>query len=105
MTSYRRSVIRRTRIPAATPGDPVSSNVPIPHRLTRREHELVSLWAQGFSDPEIANRWQRSYFSVRTYAKRVFAKLQVHSRAQAVLLVFAVAAPDSSVTEPGGRRQ
>jgi DNA-binding NarL/FixJ family response regulator len=56
-------------------------------RLTPREHEVLRLLAQGMSDKEIAERLYVGSGTVRTHVVRIFGKLGVHSRLQA--LVFA----------------
>jgi DNA-binding NarL/FixJ family response regulator len=56
-------------------------------QLTPREHEVLLLLAQGMSDKEIAERLYVGSGTVRTHVVRIFGKLGVHSRLQA--LVFA----------------
>jgi DNA-binding NarL/FixJ family response regulator len=55
--------------------------------LTRREREVLRLLAEGLSDKEIAERLYVGSGTVRTHVVNIFAKLEVHSRLQA--LVFA----------------
>jgi two-component system, NarL family, nitrate/nitrite response regulator NarL len=56
--------------------------------LTRRETEVLRLLAQGLSQREIAGRLTISPKTVGTHIEHVLRKLGVHSRAQAVALVF-----------------
>lgn len=53
--------------------------------LTRREHEVLALMAQEFSNQAIAEELSLSLKTVRNYTSNIFAKLQVADRAGAVL--------------------
>jgi DNA-binding NarL/FixJ family response regulator len=52
--------------------------------LAPREHEVLGLLAQGFLYKEIADQLAISLPTVNTYIRRIYEKLHVHSRAQAV---------------------
>lgn len=52
--------------------------------LWPREAEILSLLAKGLLKKEIAERLGLSYWTVQTHVGRIYKKLQVHSRAQAV---------------------
>ncbi len=52
--------------------------------LSRRENEVLALLAQGYLYKEIADTLGISIQTVNTYIRRIYEKLQVHSRAQAV---------------------
>ena len=52
--------------------------------LSARELEVLELLAKGFLIKEIADQTGLGYGTVRTYIRRVYEKLQVHSRSQAV---------------------
>jgi DNA-binding NarL/FixJ family response regulator len=52
--------------------------------LSARELEVLELLAKGFLVKEIADRSNLGYGTVRTYIRRIYEKLQVHSRSQAV---------------------
>jgi DNA-binding NarL/FixJ family response regulator len=54
--------------------------------LSPREQEILDGLAQGFLIKEIADRLDLRFDTVRTYIRRIYEKLQVHSRAQAVAL-------------------
>jgi DNA-binding CsgD family transcriptional regulator len=52
--------------------------------LTRREHEVVTLVAEGLTNAEIARRLWIAPGTVRRHLENVFAKLEVHTRTAAV---------------------
>ena len=53
--------------------------------LTEREREILTLIAQGYKNPEIAERFTLSPKTVRNHVSNIISKLQVTDRAQAVL--------------------
>ena len=55
-----------------------------PRNLTRRELEVLSLLVEGLSQPEIAEKLFISPKTVGKHIEHILAKLDVHSRAQAV---------------------
>ena len=54
--------------------------------LSLREQEVLALLALGYSNPEIAEELFLSVDTVKTYVRRVFAKLGVNNRTNAALL-------------------
>ena len=52
--------------------------------LSPREQEVLDLLAQGFLYKEIADRLTVSYATIRTHVERIYQKLRVRSRSQAV---------------------
>jgi len=52
--------------------------------LSARELEVLDMLAKGHLIKEIADRLDISFGTVRTYIRRIYEKLHVHSRAQAV---------------------
>jgi DNA-binding NarL/FixJ family response regulator len=54
--------------------------------LSKRENEVLALLAQGYLYKEIADSLGISLETVNTYIRRIYEKLHVHSRAQAVAL-------------------
>jgi DNA-binding NarL/FixJ family response regulator len=64
--------------------------------LTDRELEVFTLIARGLSNTEIAERLFLGETTVKTHVSRVFAKLDVRDRVQAV-----VAAYEAGIVRPG----
>jgi DNA-binding NarL/FixJ family response regulator len=54
--------------------------------LTPRERELVELIAQGLDNAQVAARLALSEKTVRNHITRIFDKLQVENRSQAIVL-------------------
>ena len=54
------------------------------HKLTPAQVDVLRLLASGRSTTEIANDTGRSRETIRTHAKRVYAKLGVRNRNQAL---------------------
>jgi DNA-binding NarL/FixJ family response regulator len=52
--------------------------------LSQREREVLELLARGFLYKEIADKLQIGVATVNTYIRRIYEKLHVRSRAQAV---------------------
>ena len=52
--------------------------------LSKRENEVLSLLAQGYLYKEIADTLGIAFETVNTYIRRIYEKMHVHSRAQAV---------------------
>ena len=55
------------------------------NNLSQREHQLLTLMALGCSNKEIAQKLFLSTGTVKSYSSRMFEKLCVHGRTQAVL--------------------
>ena len=72
-------------------GEPVGFDGASPNGLSRfvelsdRESEVLALIARGLTNAEIADELYLSVETVKTYVKRLYAKLDVHNRAQAAV--------------------
>ena len=58
------------------------------NKLSERELEIINLLAKGMSYKMVATECFISIDTVRTYIKRIYEKLQVHSVTEAVHKVF-----------------
>ncbi|MFA4964675.1 MAG: response regulator transcription factor [Thermoleophilia bacterium] len=58
--------------------------------LTEREREVLVLVARGMTNGDIAAHLFLSEGTVKTHVKRIFAKLGLHDRTQAVILAYEV---------------
>lgn len=54
--------------------------------LTPREHEVLELLAEGLSNSQIADKLHISQKTVRNHVTRIYSKLDVNSRAKAIVL-------------------
>lgn len=54
-------------------------------RLTPREEEILKLLAQGYVTKEISDKLGISYYTSQTHMKKIYEKLHVRSRTEAVL--------------------
>jgi DNA-binding NarL/FixJ family response regulator len=62
------------------------TNVPVndAEELSGREREVLELLAKGYLIKEIADQLDLGFDTVRTYIRRIYEKMHVHSRSQAV---------------------
>ncbi len=82
--------VRMPEVPSTTP--------PELDALTEREREVLTLIGHGLGNAEIAQRLYLSMATVKTHVNRVFAKLGLRDRAQAVVLAY-----ETGVVRPGDR--
>lgn len=72
-------------------GERVGFDGPTPRQAARvvelsdRESEVLALIARGLTNAQIAEELYLSIETVKTYVKRLYAKLDVHNRAQAAV--------------------
>jgi DNA-binding NarL/FixJ family response regulator len=71
----RRVLLRLRGVPAAPAEDTT---------LSSREAQVLELVAKGFTFEEIAQRLAVSHHTVQTFVRRIYAKLEVHSKTEAV---------------------
>lgn len=79
--SIARKVVQFFHRPAAATSSPKT------HVLSEREREVLELLSRGYLYKEIAETLGVSYDTVTTYGRRIYEKLHVHSRAQAVAML------------------
>ena len=56
--------------------------------LTLREQEVLELMVQGMSVPDMAERVSISYGTAKTHVSHIYKKLDVHSRDEALALLY-----------------
>jgi DNA-binding NarL/FixJ family response regulator len=83
------SVTRRLiRDFVARPVDPLQASASRLDPLTDREREILALVATGRANADIAAQLTISVATVKTHVSRLLAKLQVHDRAQLVVIAY-----------------
>ena len=63
---------------------PTGTASEVTEELSTREHEVLDLLSQGFMYKEIADKLGISFETVRTYIRRIYEKLHVRTRTEAV---------------------
>ena len=93
--SILRRLIAHHSIAPGTAAEPRHA-IPGLQQLTEREFEVFLLLGRGFSNQEIARELWISESTVKTHVTRLFAKLELRDRAQAVILAY-----ESGLVSPG----
>jgi DNA-binding NarL/FixJ family response regulator len=73
-----------TRFRHAAPDADQPANLDAPTTLSVREREVLNFITKGFTTQEIAQLMQLSHFTVRTFVRRIYSKLKVTSKAEAI---------------------
>ncbi|HEY1360574.1 MAG TPA: response regulator transcription factor [Thermoleophilaceae bacterium] len=90
------AVTRRLVERFASMPDPGSKPPPGYEELTEREREVFAMVARGLTNAQIGDRLVVSQATVKTHVARIFSKLDLHDRAQAVVLGY-----ESGIVRPG----
>lgn len=56
--------------------------------LSERENEILRLMAKGFGNKEIGVKLDISYYTVRAHLRKIYEKLHVHGRSEAVAMAM-----------------
>lgn len=83
-SSIARRVIQAFRKPHSAPLPEASGRTSVLEKIAPREREILELLAKGYLQKEIADQLGISLSTVRTLTGRIYEKLHVHSRGQAV---------------------
>jgi len=90
-------VITRRLIESYTRRPPPQERPTALAELTPRELDVLKLVARGLSNGDIARELIVGDATVKTHVARIFSKLDLHDRAQAVVLAY-----ESGLVQPGG---
>ncbi|MFD6888532.1 response regulator [Streptomyces sp. NPDC059957] len=86
--SITRRLVERCASASAARGGGVPAAHPDLDVLTPREREVLTLMGHGLSNAELAREFTLSEATVKTHVARIFAKLSLRDRAQAVVLAY-----------------
>lgn len=79
---------------------------PLINDLTQREREVLLVLARGMTNAEIAEEFFISQGTVKTHVKRIFSKLQLNDRAQAIVYAYETGLVTPTTTgKPGSPEQ
>lgn len=79
-----RQVLARFRHAAPESADEAVPAADASPALSAREKEVLDFITKGFTAHEIAKLMQLSHFTVRTFVRRIYSKLKVTSKAEAI---------------------
>lgn len=79
-----RLVLARFRQAPAATGTREAAPTPSESPLSAREKEVLDYITKGFTTQEIAKLMELSHFTVRTFVRRIYSKLKVTSKAEAI---------------------
>lgn len=82
------SVTRRLIDQFANPASPEKPDSPELNVLSDREREVLTLVAKGLSNSECAEQLFLSEGTVKTHVKRIYTKLDLRDRTQAVIFAY-----------------
>lgn len=83
MTTHIARKVVQSFLKPVTPA-PTGTASEVTEELSAREHEVLDLLSQGFMYKEIADKLGISFETVRTYIRRIYEKLHVRTRTEAV---------------------
>ncbi|MFF1409492.1 response regulator [Streptomyces sp. NPDC058289] len=86
--SITRRLVERCASASAARGGGTAAPHPDLDALTPREREVLTLMGHGLSNTELAQEFTLSEATVKTHVARIFAKLSLRDRAQAVVLAY-----------------
>ncbi|MFE4258708.1 response regulator [Streptomyces sp. NPDC056883] len=86
--SITRRLVERCASASAARGGGTAAPHPDLDVLTPREREVLTLMGHGLSNTELAQEFTLSEATVKTHVARIFAKLSLRDRAQAVVLAY-----------------
>jgi DNA-binding NarL/FixJ family response regulator len=92
--SITRRLVQRFAVEDRQGGPPAAHRDLAP--LTAREREVLTLLGRGLSNTELAGALTLSEATVKTHVARIFAKLGLRDRAQAVVLAY-----ETGLVRPG----
>ncbi len=84
------SIARKTLqlLSKATPPEAEANSTVIPGHITDREKEILGHLVKGWDAKKIASHLDVSILTVRTHIARIYQKLHINSRAQAISLAY-----------------
>ncbi len=69
-------------------------------QMTKREHEITSLIAEGLSNKEIAQRLNIATYTVKSHVHNILEKLALHTRLQISAHAYKTSAPQTGLPFP-----